>query len=368
VTTWTNGTPELWKAALAASTPQTRAANRRRLFRIAGTTTAAAALILAAVGVLFSTMNDAHVRTGKDVGFIAFDSGFAAPVASTNRSSMKAPDNVFVNESDSADHAFSADRVGSSVAEKQATERSRESDALRQVIRKATIELLVPNTRETFAKCQHLLRADLSEFVEGSSLTGQDKDARAQLTLRISSTGGRIDEVLNQLRTLGKVESENATGDDVTAQSVDLDASLRNERSVETEILRLLESRKDAKLQDILELREKLAAVRLGIERLQGRRDTLSRQVALASILVIIRADDAPKKDPPKPASIFDRFTDETSTALDRGLLALTQTIAFLIRIAIGGLLWWLLLFAAIAIARRAIRRLIPDPARVPTL
>jgi hypothetical protein len=44
----------------------------------------------------------------------------------------------------------------------------------------------------------------------------------------------------------------------------------------------------------------------------------------------------------------------------------LTQTIAFLVRILIGGLVWWLLLFAAIAIARRSIRRLIPDPARVP--
>jgi hypothetical protein len=235
----------------------------------------------------------------------------------------------------------------------------------RSVIRKSTIELTVPSTREAFAKVQHLLRADLSEFIESSTLTGQDKEARAQLTLRVAAAGGRLDEVLNALRTLGKVESENSTGDDVTAQAVDLDARLRNERQVETELLRLLDSRKDAQLKDILDLRDKLASVRQSIERLQGQRDTLARQVSLASILVILRPDDAPKPAP-KQDSMLDSFTNEISTAWTSGLTMLTQTIAFLVRILIGGLVWWLLLFAAIAIARRAIRGLIPDPARVP--
>ncbi|HVU64529.1 MAG TPA: hypothetical protein VHC70_11175, partial [Phycisphaerales bacterium] len=81
--------------------------------------------------------------------------------------------------------------------------------------------------------------------------------------------------------------------------------------------------------------------------------------------LVILRPDDAPKPAP-KQDSMLDSFTNEISTAWTSGLTMLTQTIAFLVRILIGGLVWWLLLFAAIAIARRAIRRLIPDPARVP--
>jgi hypothetical protein len=124
-------------------------------------------------------------------------------------------------------------------------------------------------------------------------------------------------------------------------------------------------NRKDAQLKDILELRDKLSSIRASIEQLQGRRDTLGRQISLASILIILRPDNAPKPEP-KPSSLFDGFSTEMSRAWTSGIAALTETLAFLIRIAVGGLIWWLLLFAAIAIARRAIRRLIPDPAPVP--
>ncbi len=257
-----------------------------------------------------------------------------------------------------------ARRESDSLAQPADLEAAKRADSPRSVIRKATLELAVPDTRDTFAKCQHLLRLDLGEFVEGSTLTGQGNDARAQLTLRVAAS--RMDEVLNSLRTLGKIDSENATGDDVSAQVVDLDARLRNERQVETEVLKLLESRKDAQLKDILELRDKLSSIRATIEQLQGRRDTLGRQISLASILVLIRPDTS-EKPVPKPSSLFDGFSNEMSTAWTSGVNALTQTIAFLIRIAIGGLIWWLLLFAAIAITRRAIRRWLPDPAAVPT-
>ncbi len=362
-TTWPGENTELWKSALAAAAPRTAPTSGRRWLRI-GIVTAAAATILLSVGMLLPMFT--NVNLSKSVGTIAFDSGFATPPPPPAASMPETQITVGYP----TEHLES--RIGPLFQKKADTHdldfidgRARVEASTRQVIRKATIELIAADTREAFAKCQHLLRADLSEFIEGSSLTGQGKDARAQLTLRVAATGGRLDEVLNTLRTLGKVESENATGDDVTAQAVDLDASLRNERQVESEILRLLDSRKDAKLSDIIELRDKLAQIRLGIERLQGRRDTLARQVSLASILVIIRAEDAPKEQP-KPASLTDSFTKEVSAAWDSGLAALTATIAFIIRIAIGGLVWWLLIILAFTIARRLIRRLIPDPTAIP--
>ncbi|HMN42302.1 MAG TPA: DUF4349 domain-containing protein [Phycisphaerales bacterium] len=361
MTTWTGEKPELWKAALD-SAASTAAPRRQRILRIALTTASIAAILLLAVGILTPSLGKAR-PSSRSVGSINLDYGVTAPPATPMSASPDFAKRI-VSISEANETASALFRKEQNPTDARRDDSHPTADTLvRLVIRKATIELLVPDTREAFARCQHLLRADLSEFVEGSSLTGQDKDARAQLTLRVAAS--RLDEVLNTLRTLGKVDSENATGDDVTAQAVDLDASLRNERAVETEILHLLESRKDAQLKDILELREKLATVRQGIERLQGRRDTLSRQVALASILILIRADDAPKPEP-TPAGIFDSFNHEVSAAWTSGLSALTQTIAFLIRIAVGGLIWWLLLALAIAITRRLIRRLIPDPAAIP--
>ena len=104
---------------------------------------------------------------------------------------------------------------------------------------------------------------------------------------------GRLGEVLNALRELGEVKSVRKGGQDVTTQVVDLEARLRNERRIETELLALFDQRKDATLEEILKLRDKLGEVRRQIEQLVAQRQRLSRLVSLATILVIIRTPDA---------------------------------------------------------------------------
>lgn len=373
LTTYKGEPTALWQSALDQH-GSTRHAPHSRL-KLAITLASAAAIIIVAAVTFTPMMQQARTSVGR----IAFDSEggdsmragmklrFPSAEESTSAYERAAFDGHEVDRTSGLVASASVPALKSDFRPRDndgRTEKQAAQDSPRSVIRKATLELAVPDARETFAKCQHLLRLDLGEFVEGSTLSGQGNDARAQLTLRVAAS--RMDEVLNSLRALGKIDSENATGDDVSAQVVDLDARLRNERQVETEVLKLLESRKDAQLKDILELREKLSSIRSSIEQLQGRRDTLGRQISLASILVLIRPDTS-EKPVVKPSSLFDGFSNEMSNAWTSGLNALTQTMAFLIRIAVGGLIWWLLLFAAIAIARRAIRRWIPDPAAVPT-
>ncbi len=374
LSTFTGEPTALWQSALDQHTATRR--TPRSGLKLAFTLASAAAIILVAAVTFSPQLKQARTSAGRialeaesvdrasSVSRLKIDRHTSlspidvmcgdAPSQSREQDGKKSPDAGMISFSGIPSAAGDiADRRNDPVSQ----------DSPRSVIRKATLELAVPDTRDTFAKCQHLLRLDLGEFVEGSTLTGQGNDARAQLTLRVAAS--RMDEVLNSLRTLGKIDSENATGDDVSAQVVDLDARLRNERTVECEVLKLLETRKDAQLKDILELRDKLSSIRATIEQLQGRRDTLGRHISLASILILIRPDTS-EKPVAKPSSLFDGFSNEMSNAWSSGVNALTQTIAFLIRIAVGGLIWWLLLLCAIAIARRAIRRWIPDPAAVP--
>ena len=232
------------------------------------------------------------------------------------------------------------------------------STAARMVIRKATIELSTLDVRTAFSKAQLLLRPEVGEFAEGSTLTGEGPTARAQLTLRVAAD--RLSAVLTQLRDLGKVTQENSTGDDVTTQAVDLDARLRNERRVETELLQLLESRKDAPLKEILDLRENLSRIRGEIEQLQGRRDTLGRQVSLATILVIIQAEAKPvePEKPAGPSAFLNDAGKSFTTAFTSGAKTLIGSLAFLAELAIGGAFWWTLLgIAAIVIRRRFINQ-----------
>lgn len=216
----------------------------------------------------------------------------------------------------------------------------------RQVIRRATLELESPDVSAVFAKASHAISEARGEYVQDSSLTGQGEGAQATITLRVAAD--RLSAAVNELRQLGTVRSENTTGEDVTSQAVDLDARLRNEQRVETELLQLMEKRSDAPLKEILELCESLSSVRQRIEQIAGQREHFSRLVNLATILVIVRP---PASADPKPAAhgaLWDYFTKNISAAWQTGLAFLADTLASLLKIAIGGLIWWLLAAAAL--------------------
>ncbi|MEE8169730.1 MAG: DUF4349 domain-containing protein [Phycisphaerae bacterium] len=223
----------------------------------------------------------------------------------------------------------------------------------RQVVRKATIELASDDVNAAFLKAAHLISEAEGEYVEQSSISGSGVEAAANLTLRVSAR--RLSDVLNELRKLGDVRSEHGEGRDVTGQVVDVEARLRNERRIETELLELLDKRPDAPLTEILELRETLGEIRQRIEELTTRREQLDRLVSLATILVIIRATDATARSSIEGIGAY--LTDSLAGAWRAGLVFLVDTVAVVFRVLIGGLVWWVLLVTIVVLARQHRRR-----------
>jgi hypothetical protein len=79
----------------------------------------------------------------------------------------------------------------------------------RHVVRKATIELETDDVRALFLKAAQLVSEAGGEYVESSALTGSGRNAQANLTIRVRAD--RLSEVLNALRQLGTVESEQSS-------------------------------------------------------------------------------------------------------------------------------------------------------------
>lgn len=219
---------------------------------------------------------------------------------------------------------------------------------VRQVIRRVQMDLKVADVQVAFSKAAFLLSEARGEFVEESSLTGQAPQLTGTLRLRVASS--RLGEVLASLRGLGEVTGESSTGEDVTDQVVDVEARIRNEQRIEAELLALLESRRGAPLAEILQVRQSLASVRESSERLIAQRDRLSRLVSLSTILVTMQTDAT---EPTKAADgLMDRLGESLRDAWESGAEALIDSLAFIVRVFIGGLLWWIVL-GVIAIAAR---------------
>lgn len=221
----------------------------------------------------------------------------------------------------------------------------------RQVARNGSISVEVEDVNAAMARIARLASEVHSEFVERSTLHGADRNASAEVVLRIASS--RLDTVLGSIRAMGRVTAESIAAEDVTAQVVDIEARLHNERRVEIELLDLLDERTDAPLREVLDLRDKLREVRSEIERMQAARDRLSRLVSLSTLTVSISATPEEPKEDPAESSFFKPLTKAVAASWHDGLSGLTGSVAWLVRVAVGGLLWWALIVGSIIAWRR---------------
>jgi hypothetical protein len=345
MTVWGDSESQVWRSALEIARP---ARKPRGIFarRLVGAI-AAMLLVCVSIGILLPSLGKPRASSRQSVPASSvaseplFRSMESSPLASYYASPSPAlAGSIPATVAPQTDSAKSADRM---------------------VVRKASIELKTADVRAVFVKTAQVISEAHGEYIQESSLTG-DEVLYADITLRVSAQ--RLSSVLNQLRGFAQVTSETSTGEDVTDAAVDLDARLRNEQRVETELLALLSSRKDAPLKEVLDLRDSITRVRENIERLTAQRDRLARLVSLATVTVIIRADGESSSHSHGFGTYFRR---EIAAAWEGALEFLADTLAFLVRVIVGGAIFWTVgaaaLLAALAAGRRRKRRLGQEPA-----
>jgi hypothetical protein len=226
---------------------------------------------------------------------------------------------------------------------------------VRAVVHKSAIEIQSPDVRAAYAKAAIIPSDALGEFTENSNLVGEGSNTRGELTLRVRAS--RLSAALNDVRALGLVASESTNAVDVTDRIVDLDATIRNEKKVEAELLGLLEGKQDAPVKQILEIRQSLSDARDRIEKLEAQRANTGRAVEFATILVVVRHAEPPAV-PEVPKSIGQQFNDELGNAWHAGVTNLGSSLGWCLRVFVGGLPVWIGMVIAGAMGTVVVRRL----------
>jgi hypothetical protein len=186
-----------------------------------------------------------------------------------------------------ADQASSYARQQRLVAEGRSFQDSLAMADARQVIRTAEMSLLVDDPAKRMEEVT-AVATRLGGFVETSQIWRAESGGSAQMTLRVPAD--RLQEARAAIRGLAKkVESEKTGATDVTAQAVDLDATLRNYRAEEQQYLGIMQ--RAGTVKDTLDVAQRLSDVRGRIERTEAQLKLLSRQVAMATITVSLRAE-----------------------------------------------------------------------------
>jgi hypothetical protein len=201
----------------------------------------------------------------------------------------------------------------------------------RLVIRTAELALRASDTRETYDRITALVEAAGGYVAQADIQPSQDDTPPVILmVVRVPAEG--LGSAIAAIRaTADEVVSESISSQDVTEEFIDIDARLRNLRSLEAELVALLGTvrvQPDASPEELLRVYQEIANTRGEIEQLEGRREALGRLVALSTVTVSIL---------PAPAAVpivaEEWRPDEIARDAVRALVSALQAIA-------AGLIW----------------------------
>jgi hypothetical protein len=153
------------------------------------------------------------------------------------------------------------------------------------IIRTAQLTVVIQNLDTARAQVDKIVQ-HYNGYV-GDLTVSAPSDGPRKLTATLRVPAAQLDAALAELKKLGQVESETQNGQDVTSQYVDLEARLSNSRNTEKRLLELLSNR-TGKLSDVLEVETELSRVREDIERMEGERRLMSKQVEYATLMATI--------------------------------------------------------------------------------
>jgi len=182
-------------------------------------------------------------------------------------------------------------------------------------------------------------RASLEEILERHHgyasklrMVGQPTGSTLTATLRVPSS--EFNSAVCDLKTLGNVEREEQTADEITQQEADLEARLTNARNT----LQRLQERMP-KYGTAVDLQRQLMAVSAEIARLEARRTAWQNRTIFANVLFSLREQITPPVE-----NFAAQFRRAALSGLSDALNSLSMIVLFIISYGPAILLWTLLL------------------------
>jgi hypothetical protein len=167
-------------------------------------------------------------------------------------------------------------------------------------------------------------------------MVGQPAASTLTATLRVPSS--EFAAAVTDLKTLGNIEREEQTADEVTQQRADLEAQLVNAQNTLERLQAILA--KGGKIRNLLEVQRQLASVSSEISRLEEERVSTEHRVTFAQVLLSLREEVKPPAE-----GLAAQFRNAAIAGLSEALATVSAIILFVISRGPVILLWVALVF-----------------------
>ncbi|RIK09745.1 MAG: hypothetical protein DCC49_05460 [Acidobacteria bacterium] len=166
-----------------------------------------------------------------------------------------------------------------------------DSSGPERVIKTGDLSIAVPDgeVQQAYTRAGAIAR-ELGGYVSSSATSTGSKGGTASIVVRVPAE--RFEEMAEKASALGEVRSMSTSGQDVSAQFVDLEARLRNLEAQRDQILTLMSQAKT--VQETITIQDRLFSVTEQIERIKGQLKTLESKTAYSTLNISISQASAP--------------------------------------------------------------------------
>lgn len=216
----------------------------------------------------------------------------------------------------------------------------------RKIIYDAQVDLVVDSVDPVAKKLSAIVQ-EARGYIAEQNVTGSPGSLRS-MRWRIRVPVEQFDSFVASIVSLGELERNNRTSQDISEQYYDIEARIKNKRVEEQTLNKILQER-SGKLEDVLKIEIELSRVRGEIEQLEGKIRVLENLSSLATLTLNIRERD--KYEPPPP--VVADFSTQIARAWDgslKGLVDLGKSLVLWVVTwaiwipfwLVGGLLAWI--------------------------
>jgi hypothetical protein len=163
----------------------------------------------------------------------------------------------------------------------------------RKIIRDADLTLETDAPAETQNKITAIAESK-GGFVIESSQSSSDLKATTHdtVTMTVRVPAAKFNESLDEIRkTASRVIVENVKGQDVTEEFIDIEARLKTQKALEAQFLEIM--KRSNSVEDALNIQREIAGVRVGIEKIEGRKHFLENQSSFSTVKIKLQSPAA---------------------------------------------------------------------------
>jgi hypothetical protein len=184
--------------------------------------------------------------------------------------------------------------------------------------------------------------------------TAENQARSLQASLRIPAPA--LASAVADLKTLGRVEKESQSGEEVSQQHTDLVARLKNSRDTEQRLREILQQR-TGKITDVLKVEEEIDRVRGEIEQMGAEQKALEHRVDFATVDLELAEEYKAQLNPPA-ASVSTRIHNAFVAGYQNASETVLGILLFFAEYAPALLMWLAIVALPVAIIWRRYRRI----------